>query len=287
MWARECEIKAATILEPFAGANSLIVHLENMELCTRFKSYDICPADHRVDRRDTLTSFPSGYKVCVTNPPWLARNSATFRGMNFPETPHDDLYKFALEKCLSHCEWLAALVPESFICTSDFRGRLTDFISLSPNIFSDTGHPVGLALFSPTSTTDTQLWFGAAEIGKLSELEAMRPVPKPDGPQVKFNDPNGNVGLIALDNTRTASIRFCDVEELAAYQVKKTGRHITKLSVEGPVRIASWNRYLNNFRKQTRDVLMTCYKGIRQDGMYRRRLDWKLARAIIHHAWAR
>ena len=100
---------------------------------------------------------------------------------------------------------------------------------------------------------------------------------------MKFNDPHGNVGLIALDNTQQASIRFCDVADLSNYRVRKTGRHITKLSVDGAVRIREWNGYINRFRDRSNDVLMTCYKGIRKDGRYRRRLDWNLARGIIHH----
>ncbi len=283
-WAECSDITSHKILEPFAGANSLIDHLEGMGLCNNSASYDIHPSDKRVERRDTLESFPKGFEVCVTNPPWLARNSATIRGFEFPDYGYDDLYKFALEKCLQNCGWVAALVPESFICARIFQERLTDFISLNPDLFTDTGHPVGLALFNPLQTDDVNIWFGDSHISTLSDLELLRPQPLPDGPIVRFNDPSGNVGLIALDNTKTASIRFCPVEELADYKVKKTGRHITKLHVDGKVEIKRWNEYLSEFRKKTRDVLMTCYKGIRKDGMYRRRLDWKLARGIIHRA---
>ena len=283
-WAEKAELVQQIVLEPFAGANDLIEHLEDMGLCRRSVSYDIEPSDRRVERRDTLRSFPAGFSVCVTNPPWLARNSATVRGFQFPNCSHDDLYKFALEKCLLNCGWVAALVPESFICARIFQRRLTDFISLSPNLFEDTGHPVGLALFGPTQTDNSRVWSGNFYVGDLDALNAMRPIPLSNGPEIRFNDPDGNVGLIALDNTKTASIRFCAVDELSDYQVKKTGRHITKLNVDGDVKIRRWNEYLNDFRRRTGDMLMTCYKGIRKDGRYRRRLDWNLARGIIHHA---
>ena len=151
-------------------------------------------------------------------------------------------------------------------------------------MFSDTGHPVGLALFHPLPVVDVKIWSRRERIGWLSDLESLRPVPRKDGPEVKFNDPDGNVGLIALDNTKTASIRFCKASELANYTVKRTGRHITKINVSGRIRINTWNNYLHSFREQTRDVLMTCYKGIRKDGKYRRRLDWELARGIVHNA---
>lgn len=283
-WAKAAGLPARRILEPFAGSNRLIEFLEEMDLCRDFRSFDIAPADSRVRRRDTLRSFPSGYEACVTNPPWLARNSAAFRGLPFPRCSHDDLYKFCLEKCLSHCPWVAALLPESFLRSGLFRTRLRHFVSLTARMFTDTGHPAGLALFGPDWTADAVVWADSRRIGALSDLERLRPRPTADGPPMRFNDPHGNVGLIALDDTRTASIRFCDVRELAGYRVKKTGRHITRITVRGPVRIEAWNAYLGEFRERTQDVLMTSYKGIRKDGKYRRRLDWRLARGIVHHA---
>lgn len=283
-WAKAAGLPARRILEPFAGSNQLIHFLEEMDICHDFRSFDIAPADPRVRRRDTLRSFPSGYEVCVTNPPWLARNSAAFRRLPFPRCGHDDLYKFCLEKCLSQCAWVAALIPESFLRSGLFRTRLRHFISLTARMFTDTGHPVGLALFGPDWNADAVVWSDSQRIGVLSDLERLRPRPTAHGAPVRFNDPRGNVGLIALDNTRTASIRFCDVRELAGYRVKTTGRHITKITVRGPIRIDAWNAYLGDFRERTHDVLMTCYKGIRKDGKYRRRLDWQLARGIVHHA---
>ena len=284
-WAELAGIRCSTVLEPFAGANSLIERLQAMGLCNAYASYDVAPASPDVQRRDTLDDFPQGYDVCVTNPPWLARNSASVRGLDFPDTKHDDLYKVALERCLANCRFVAALVPESYVRANLFRQRLLSFISLTANMFQDTGHPVGLALFgdTPGDRGRAQVWSGFERIGDLASLEARRPRPSAAGPEVTFNAPDGNVGLIALDNTFGPSIRFCDVQELRGYRVKDTGRHITKLMVGGHIRIAEWNAALTAFREETRDVLMTCYKGIRKDGRYRRRCDWALARGLIHH----
>lgn len=283
-WAKVAGLPSSHVLEPFAGSSKLINYLEEMGLCNNASCYDIQPAAKGVQMRDTLAYFPQGFDVCVTNPPWLAKNSATVRGLPFPECQYDNLYKLALEKCLEHCGFVAALVPESFIRAGLFQDRLADFVSLTSRLFNNTGHPVGLALFRPESSLDVRVWLDGRCIGLLRELETKRPIPRLEGADIRFNDPNGNVGLIALDNTRQASIRFCDVRELSDYEVKPTGRHITKLSVNGNVNIDKWNDCLNRFRRETWDVLMTCYKGIRRDGMYRRRLDWRLARGIIHHA---
>ena len=283
-WASAARLRDRVVLEPFAGRNSIIDHLVGMDLCRAYKSYDIEPANASVEHRDTMESFPEGYQACVTNPPWLARNIATCKGIPFPEGAHDNLYQFALEQCLGHCAWVAALVPESFIRANVFRDRLVSFVSVTRCLFSDTAHPVGMALFGPAHTTQTHVWSGPHPIGTLDELQALYPRPREDGVRVVFNEPAGNVGLIALDNHEGPSIRFCDVEELATYTVKRSGRHITKLRVDGKVRIHEWNEFLTQIRKSTRDVFLTCYKGIRKDGMYRRRLDWKLARGIIHNA---
>ena len=160
LWAKRVDLLRVRVLEPFAGANRLIGHLLDMGLCRGFQSFDIYPANPDVHFRDTLKSFPSGYDACVTNPPWLAKNSVSVRGLPFCAGNHDNLYKYALEKCLDHCPWVAALVPESFIRAKLFQGRLTDFISLTNQLFSDTDHPVGFALFQPHAASDVVVWSG-------------------------------------------------------------------------------------------------------------------------------
>lgn len=288
-WAERADLGDATVLEPFAGRNSLIEHLEELELCSSWRAFDIFPGAKGVKRRDTLNSFPKGFDVCVTNPPWLAKNSATARGLGFPECRHDDLYKFALEKCLDNCPWVAALVPESFIKANLFQERLEAFVSLTASIFSDTAHPVGLALFAPEESEDVTVWSGHDEIGALEELRAHLPAAETEDQRkyfrsIRFNDPKGNLGLIALDNTHKASIRFCKPEKLDDYRICHSSRALTKIHVPFRPRIQKYNNFLKEFRDITWDVLMTCYRGLRQDGMYRRRLDWELARRIIFYA---
>ena len=143
---------------------------------------------------------------------------------------------------------VAALVPESFIRANLFQPRLHSFISLTAGIFSDTAHPVSLALFVPHDTQDVIVYSGRRRVGTLRELEQC--CPKSYRKQeITFNVPDGNLGLIALDNTHGPSIRFCDVKELADYQVKKHGRHITRLAVAGKkVNIYRCNLLIHQFR---------------------------------------
>jgi hypothetical protein len=282
IWSKKAGLPKKLVLEPFAGTNLLIEHLRSIGKIQKWASFDIEPQAEGVVQRDTIVDFPNGYDVCVTNPPWLAKNSATFRGLPFPETQYDDLYKLALTKCLDNCRYVAALIPESFIRANLHQKRLHTFISLTKSMFSDTQHPVGLALFVPSSVNDVIIYSGKQRIGLLSELQQQRP-PLSNSPEIRFNDPIGNLGLFALDNTKEASIRFCDVAELKNYKVKNTCRHITKMMVPWKVNIRDCNELIRVFRETTKDVLLTCYRGIRKDGMYRRRLDWNLARDIICH----
>ena len=288
-WAGCADINHKTVLEPFAGSNSLIKHLKDLDLCSHWCAFDILPGAKGVHRRDTITSFPKSFDVCVTNPPWLAKNSATARKLPFPECQYDDLYKFALKKCLDNCGWVAALVPESFIRAELFHPRLTDFVSLTASMFEDTAHPVGLALFEPEESEDVAVWSGHNCVGTLNELQKCLPGAETDEQRERmremvFNEPKGNLGLIALDNTRERSIRFCKPEELNGYSITHSSRALTKINVPFKPQIRAYNKFLEEFRENTQDVLLTSFRGLREDGLYRRRLDWKQARRIIAYA---
>ena len=297
-WATASNLAQQTTLEPFAGAKDIPQLIEAANLCCQdWAFFDIQPGAEGIVQRDTLADFPKGFNVCITNPPWLARNSATRRGLPFPEaTRYDDLYKYALEQCLTHCDWVAAIIPEAFIRSGLFLQRLHDFISLVPQtqhetteanktrdtayMFEDTEHPVGLALFGPHVTSDVRIWRNNQFLGTISELRRHLPQPSSNR-SIVFNDPEGNLGLIAIDNTVSASIRFCPPEELKDYPIRVHCRSITKIGVPRRVDIDMLNARLATIREKTHDVFLTAFKGIRRDGHYRRRLDWALSRAIV------
>ncbi len=299
-WAKVSNLEQRMVLEPFAGAKDIPRLIDASRLpCRDWAFFDIEPGAKGIVQRDTLADFPKGFDVCITNPPWLARNSATRRGLPFPEaTRYDDLYKYALEQCLTHCGWIAAIIPEAFIRSGLFLERLCDFISLVPQeqdktnyppdkgdrggsvMFEDTEHPVGLALFAPDATSDVRIWRNNRFLGTMRELRRHLPQPSSNR-NIVFNDPEGNLGLIAIDNTVSASIRFCPAEELKDYPIRVHCRSITKIGVPWCVDIDMLNTRLARIREKTHDVFLTAFKGIRRDGYYRRRLDWALTRAIV------
>ena len=283
-WAEQAKLPNKQILEPFAGANHIIESLRSTGLCSEFASFDVSPARCDVVERDTLASFPTGYEVCVTNPPWLARNSATRRKLPYPDCRYDDIYKFCLELCLNRCSFVAALIPASFLQSGLFRERLSTYILLHNPIFTETENPVCLALFADTPTQTTQVYYDDLYIGELKNLESKRPRATKRR-SLRFNDPEGQLGFISFDNTRERSIRFCEVAEIEAYEIKHSSRFITRISgdvVGVPNLIECLNYLIAKFRDDTKDLFLTPFKGVREDGQYRRRMFYSQARTLIN-----
>lgn len=286
-WSEQIALPSKRILEPFAGSNNIIKALKKNGLCKQFSSYDIVPADRKVMQRDTIQFFPEGFDVCITNPPWLARNSATRRGLDFPNNNHDDLYKHCLELCLRNCSYVAALIPASFLQSGLFRQRLSDYILLHDRgMFNDTDNPVCLALFGAGISSSVNIYYDNTFIGHLQDLECKIPMPIRNR-HIRFNDPAGKLGFVSFDSVYKASIRFCEVEEIKEYPVKVSSRFFTRIGGEFgnvPEVIDNLNRRLEAFRKETHDVFLTPFKGIRKDGRYRRRMEFALARIFINAA---
>jgi len=278
-WAKSCRIENGRILEPFAGCGSIPALMKEAGYRARFIKYDIQPAKSGIHKRDTLRDFPKGHRTVITNPPWLAKNSAKRRGLQFPKTRHDDLYKVALEKCLQNSENVCAIVPDTFVISREFRERLVAYIALPGKMFEDTESPTGMALFNGIRS-EAEYWIWDKRIGNIPAIEAA--MPKRARRKLRFNATDGNLGLIAIDNHREASIRFCEPAEIPENVVKTTSRSRTRIRVPGnPPPIHQLNRNLNQLREKTSDMPFSSFKGTRQDGLYRRRISWQQAEDII------
>ncbi len=286
-WAGKIGLRNKTVLEPFAGANNIITLLRKNGFADDFRSFDVKPASGRIEKRNTLKEFPAGFEVAVTNPPWLAKNSARRRRLPFPQTTHDDLYKHCLDLCLQNCDHVGALIPATFLQSGLFRERLDTFIALhNRDMFLDTENPVALALFS-REPEKTKIYEDENFIGNLEDLETH--LPNFNGKKnvkIKFNVPEGKLGFIAFDNTKEPSIRFLKGNELRGYEIKHTTRMITRIDLDSSNRlldllIKKLNGEINQFRRKTNDVFLTPFKGLREDGKYRRRMEYSLAKAFI------
>lgn len=285
-WAARAGLPAATVIEPFAGANNIIRMLNEMKLCTAFRAFDIEPAHADVEQRDVFACYPGVAGVVVTNPPYIAKNSAKRRGLPYPATDYADLYLFSLDLMLKNTGYVAAIIPAAFGTLSLFRDRLTHIIALPfSDMFGDTDHPVCLALFEP-QTNGAVAWSWTEELGPEKLIRSEIPQ-LPRQVKVRFNDPDGILGLMAVDGTIGPSIAFCRGEKIPAEEIKHSSRSISRLTVEGVdeanldqvIEIA--NAQLARIRKITRDVTLTPFKGLRKDGDFRRRLDFKTAKIVL------
>lgn len=283
-WAKQHQIQREVILEPFAGANNLIDMLQELGHCKRYQSYDLYPQSLNVQSRDTLNDYSTGYRVCITNPPWLYKSSASRRGLPFPETEFDDLYKHCLALCLKHSPYVATLIPASFLQSRLFRQRLEKVIFIHKKLFSYTDNPVCLALFQEEMVKDIQIYLDNKLIGMLGKLESYLPNSKTASSRsIQFNAIKGPLGFISIDNNSSPSIRFCHGDALRHHAIKVSSRAITRIDgidVTDSL-IDRLNERIDMIRASTYDVFLTAFKGLRKDGKYRRRMEYRLARDII------
>lgn len=292
----------SNILEPFAGSNGIIKMLNELSLIKNYTSYDIVPMNKNVVYKDTIKDFPLDFKVVISNPPFLAKNSATRRGLNVKIHPYHDLYELCVDLCLKNTEYVAVIIPESFITNNKIdKSRLSTVISLQEkNIFKDTEHPVCLALFTPFKNNDFKIYHNNEFIGLFNHLKnnenKMLSLNKnrESKYEIIWHNPKGQVGLKTIDVTNAKEkIKFMDGDSIPSEEVslysrlrtriliinKKTGKPISKTLSKKLIILL--NQFLDEYRIKTNDVFLTSFKGLRDDSKYRRRLDFSKAKLIV------
>lgn len=289
------DIKKGPILEPFAGANNIPrMLLDSDMLQANWDCFDISPPAYnqcpqfKINQKDTIVDFPRGYKIGITNPPYLSKNSATRSHLQYPATIYDDIYKLCLEKMLENLDYVAAIIPETFLTAKIFTSRLIYVVSLTCKMFEDTDCPVCLALFVPYTTADFTVYQMNNQIGKYTNLQKGI-IHAPISHHWIINDPLGKIGINCIDNTKQASIAFCEGETIPSYKIKYSSRSITRVSglpdgIDRGEFLNTCNQLLNKYRTKTQDVFLASFKGLRADMKYRRRLDFATAKQIMSQA---
>lgn len=275
-WGFLARIYDHTILEPFAGANHIIRHLIKSGQIRDFESYDINPQDRMVGKRDTLLDFPKGHEVCITNPPWLRRQTATLQGMG-RRLGYEDLYEECLYHIFKNCAWAAVVLPAGFLNTFRNQNRMTDYVLIEEASFVGTRRPFCLALFRPTPVQDTRLWIGNRYVGSLNAFKSY--IPRVYDKRIKFGT-KGKIGMIGYDSRTDKRIRFVPGDEIRDV-VTKSRRYV--VLIDGTdVSPERANRYLEEFREKTHDLMLTPFRaGLMSNGKYARQLSWTLARGIL------
>lgn len=309
------ENKRKVVLEPFAGSNGLIDMLINANLISEFKSYDVEPRRYDVIKRDTIKRFPNGYFTVVTNPPFLAKNAATRKGLDYQLSEMDefnDLYLKAVDTCLKGSEYVAIIIPESFIVSTLLKSRLKTVISLNiKKLFKDTEQPVCLALFNPEKQDDFSIYSNDEYIGEFNSLKKKtskwlnKNVPEANSfkkdvenvyrdNRINFHNKEGQIGIICIDATdKNKKMAFIDGELIDPKDVGYHARLRTRIKIDFPdskrfdkdLFIFECNKVLSEYRKKTGDVFLNSFKGLRNDGLYRRRIDFVTVRMIVNKVY--
>jgi hypothetical protein len=280
------------IVDPFAGAGHLLTPFTPTY---QVAGYDIDPT-LTWPINDGLKGIPNHKSdLCITNPPYLAKTTATRFKRNgtyqyFEEFPEfDNLYLMGLEQCLKSFDSGIAIIPETYLLHPKKTNRLISATILEENPFDDTDFPVVIVIWGASKQDDYDIYKNDVYLGTNKSLTALIPKSKKLNKNlIKFNDPAGNFGIICIDKGDTiGGIRFTTPNEIKG-AVKVSSRTSTKLhincSIDISALITECNSILQQYRKDTADVYMAPFKGNDQLGQRRRRLDFTTARLIIENA---
>ena len=307
-------------VDPFAGEGDLLkVASKQTSIKTIGHDHDakICE-EHGWKENDSIREpIAEENAFVLTNPPYLAKNSA--KRIGSPMVKYfdsgfvpgieegqlktlDDLYKLAIEKVIQLYDDSIWIVPESVIQDivklDEWRDRLHSVTILEENPFEDTEHPVCVLIFSKSSQSLT-IYKNDQPLGEWKEIYAFHQKPfEAQGKKIpmKFNSASGQLGFRAVDGTskeeKGQHIRFLHASELAKTyppeKIKVSTRHLTYISVEIGDEdldelIDAANAIIREYRGATQDVFLTAFMGNDKSGKRRRRLDYRLARAIFNY----
>ena len=262
-----------SLLEPFAGACHILKYFPNRE----WSCFDIDPIVDNVKYRDTIADFPKGFDVCITNPPYLAKNRVSRLKENIT-LKYEDLYLDALEQCLENCKFVSVIVPSTFIGCSKMKDRCLIIDKIDKIAFSDTSNPVCVAYFVPYKVQKTLTFVNGKQI-----FLNIDNIPSNVVLDIGFNVPDGNYVFTAVD-TKIKRISIDD--DLKNFDrekfLKNTSRYCSIIKTEYPIDLIEFNAFIEKWRKETQDYFLTSFKSpLNSNKFYRKRLSFNQLKWII------
>jgi hypothetical protein len=272
-------VKFNKIIDPFAGGGHL---LKVFEPTFQTAGYDIDPT-LSWPINDGLVGIPKHPDdLCVTNPPYLAKTTAVRFKRNgttkyFDQFPQfDDLYLMGLEQCFRSFPYGIAIIPETYQLHPKKSKRIISATILEENPFDDTDFPVVIICWGPEERNDYDIYKNDQLVGTFNSLNAKLPIKKKlDKDLVKFNDVNGNLGIVCIDRgDLIGGIKFTDPANIKG-AIKHSSRTSTRVMIKTNIGInqliTECNIILKQYREDTADVFMAPFKGNDNQGLRRRR----------------
>ncbi len=260
--------KNVPVLEPFAGGGNLFDYID----CD-WDGYDIEPNHFLVSVRDTMKDFPTGYKVCITNPPYLAKTVVSRKKLNVL-LKHEDMYLDALQLCLDNCDYVAAIIPSTFYNQGLFKDRLFAWDKFDMKLFSDTDNPAGVAYFVPYKVDHTKTYINGKSIS-LDDTNTPKIVPF----EMTFNPRDSYRYIVnGIDKVDGDNIHV----KVGSVEYKNTNRNV--FSIHSPhirdEHLPLINDAITSYRLSTKDFYLTSFKSLQKSGKYRKRISFKEVRWI-------
>jgi len=290
--------KATIAFDPFAGDGDLLRAAKKVDF-REVKGFDI-DSSLNWETNDSLISIPKiNNSITITNPPYLSNYSAKRKGIYenvkkyFDSCNYDDVYQLAIEKCLVN-DFGIMIIPETFINSSFPKNRLASITIIEEQLFDDTETPICVICFDKKDKhyDNIKIYKNEILLGNLGTYERMRKSPRKIL-NIKFNSSKGQIALRAVDTTsHKKPIAFMKPEEIDydLSTIKTSSRLITLIELDTSADltdkiIEQSNKILFEFRKNTKDILLSPFKGNKKNGERRRRLDYLTARAILEDAY--
>ena len=286
--------------DPYAGGGDLLKVAKEKLGFANVKGLDI---DESLNWQinDSLLAIPHvDNAIIITNPPYIAKQSASRKKIDlskyFNLTDYDDVYLIALDRMLDAQEKVVAIIPESFINSSYRKKDLLHSITiLEENPFEDTENPVCVACFDHISKnlSEVKVYKNEKYVDSLKAINDIRIEPN-YSIKITFNTLKGWLGLRAIDSTDDKTYINFNFKENFKYDweknIKVSSRHFSLIDLDIPKKVRSefineCNNLIKELRKKSSDILLTPFKGNTKKGVRRRRLDFRLARAIMEAAY--
>lgn len=295
------DTKCNVIYDPFAGTGELLKTVVSLNP-NNFTMIGLDIDDQfGWKHNDSLEKIPYiENAIIVTNPPYLAKQSASRKKIDlskyFQHTIYDDVYLLALENMLKAQKYVIAIIPESFINSGFLHKNLLHSITvLEENPFIDTETPVCVVCFdgNPKSQKEIKVYKNNTLISTLDDVYNSRLEPK-NNIKITFNDLNGWLGLRAVDSSNDKNkISFALKDDMNydwEKNIKVSSRHITLINIDIPENLKSefikkLNNKIQEIREKSADLALTAFKGNTKNGVRRRRIDFRLVRAILENVY--
>lgn len=285
--------------DPFAGAGDLLKAVSHFGFKEKI-GLDI-DSSLKWKYNDSLKNIPTIQNaIIITNPPYLAKQSATRKNIDysqyFNQSKYDDLYLIGLKKMLQAQKYVVAIIPESFLNSNfQYKNLLHSVTILEDNPFEDTENPVCVVCFDGVqkSLQKVLVYKNDEFVNNLDSIQKIRLIPQ-NILNIRFNDKTGWLGLRAIDSTDDKNWIHFDFKEAIKYDwdnnIKISSRHMSLINLDIPLScrrdlISTANQILNKIRHDSCDILLTPFKGNTKSGIRRRRLDFRLARAVLERAY--